>query len=81
LHSHISARRKNIIQNRGSRSVTVQESGTSWVRRLTRRSPSTVIYIDRITAVEVTSAAARRRKERTLTPGLPQAHSGRSVLN
>ncbi len=45
----------------------VQENGTGWVRRLTRRSPSTVIYIARITAVEVTSAVARRRKSRTLT--------------
>ena len=45
----------------------VQETGTSWVRRLTRRSPSTVIYIARITAVEVASAVARRRKDRTLT--------------
>ena len=45
----------------------VQETGTSWVRRLTRRSPSTVIYIAHITAVEVTSAVARRRKGRTLT--------------
>jgi uncharacterized protein len=45
----------------------VQETGTSWVRRLTRRSPSIVIYIAHITAVEVTSAVARRRKGRTLT--------------
>jgi len=45
----------------------VQETGTSWVRRLTRRSPSTVIYIAHITAVEVTSAVAHRRKGRTLT--------------
>jgi predicted nucleic acid-binding protein len=45
----------------------VIETGTAWVRRLTRRSPSTVIYIARITAVEVTSAVARRRKDRTLT--------------
>jgi predicted nucleic acid-binding protein len=45
----------------------VIETGTAWVRRLTRRSPSTVIYIARITAVEVTSAVARRRKGRTLT--------------
>jgi uncharacterized protein len=37
------------------------------VRRLTRRSPSTVIYVARITSVEVTSAVARRRKGRTLT--------------
>jgi hypothetical protein len=31
----------------------VQETGTSWVRSIARRSPSTVIYIARITAVEV----------------------------
>jgi uncharacterized protein len=40
----------------------VQETGTAWVRRLTRRTPSTSIYIARITVVEVTSAIARRRK-------------------
>ena len=45
----------------------VNEDGTAWVRRMTRRSPSTVIYITRTTAVEVTSAAARRRKGRALT--------------
>jgi uncharacterized protein len=45
----------------------VREGGTGWVRRLTRRNPSTVIYIARITAVEVTSAVARRRKGKTLT--------------
>jgi uncharacterized protein len=44
----------------------VQETGTSWVRRLTRRRPSTIIYVAHITAVEVTSAVARRRKGRTL---------------
>jgi uncharacterized protein len=46
----------------------VQETGTSWVRGITRRSPSTVIYIARITAVEVPCAIARRRKGRTITP-------------
>ena len=46
----------------------VQETGTSWVRGITRRRPSTVIYIARITAVEVPCAIARRRKGRTLTP-------------
>jgi predicted nucleic acid-binding protein len=46
----------------------VLETGTAWVRRLTRRSPSTVIYIAHITAVEVTCAVARRRKGKTLTP-------------
>ena len=45
----------------------VQETGTSWVRGITRRSPSTVIYIARITAVEVPCAIARRRKGKTLT--------------
>ncbi len=45
----------------------VAEAGTPWVRRLTRRSPATVIYIARITTVEITSAVARRRKGRTLT--------------
>jgi predicted nucleic acid-binding protein len=44
----------------------VIETGTTWVRRL-RRNPSTVIYIARITAVEVTCAVARRRKGKTLT--------------
>jgi predicted nucleic acid-binding protein len=32
------------------------------VRRLTRHDPSTIIYLARITVVEVTSAVARRRK-------------------
>jgi predicted nucleic acid-binding protein len=45
----------------------VQETGTSWVRGITRRSPSTAIYIARITAVEVPCAIARRRKGKTLT--------------
>ncbi len=45
----------------------VIETGTAWVRRITRRSPSTVIYIAHITAVEVTCAVARRRKGKTLT--------------
>jgi predicted nucleic acid-binding protein len=46
----------------------VQEVGTAWVRGVTRRRPSTWIYIAHITAVEVTCAVARRRKGRTLTP-------------
>ena len=41
----------------------VQETGTSWVRGITRRRPSTHIYIAIITAVEVTSAVARRRAQ------------------
>jgi predicted nucleic acid-binding protein len=45
----------------------VQETGTAWVRRLTRRSAGNRIYLARITAVEVTAAVARRRKGKTLT--------------
>ena len=45
----------------------VIETGTGWVRRLTRHNPSTVIYIAHITAVEVTCALARRRKGKLLT--------------
>lgn len=51
----------------------VQETGTAWVRGITRQRPGTVIYIARITAVEVTCAVARRRQGRTLTP--PRASS------
>ena len=40
----------------------VQETGTAWVRRLHASKPIHVIYIARITAVEVTSAVARRRR-------------------
>jgi uncharacterized protein len=39
----------------------VRETGTPWVRGITRRRPSTHIYVALITAVEVTSAFARRR--------------------
>jgi predicted nucleic acid-binding protein len=45
----------------------VQETGTARVRRLTRRNPSTIIYIAHITTVEVTCAIARRRKGRTIS--------------
>ena len=51
----------------------VLETGTAWVRGLTRQSPSRLIYIAHITAVEVTCAVARRRKGKTLTP--PRASS------
>jgi uncharacterized protein len=44
----------------------VIETGTAWVRSLTRHEPATVIYIAHITAVEVTCAVARRRKGKTL---------------
>jgi uncharacterized protein len=39
----------------------VQETGTAWVRRLTRRGNPAPIYLAGITAVELTSAVARRR--------------------
>ena len=39
----------------------VRETGTAWVRGITRRRSSTYIYVALITAVEVTSAIARRR--------------------
>jgi predicted nucleic acid-binding protein len=45
----------------------VQEDGTTWVRRLTRRSVGNPIYLARITTVEVTAAVARRRKGKTLS--------------
>jgi predicted nucleic acid-binding protein len=51
----------------------VLETGTAWVRGITRQNPSKVIYIAHITAVEVTCAIARRRKGKTLTP--PRASS------
>lgn len=46
----------------------VLEIGTAWVRGVTRRNPSKVIYVANITAVEVTCAVARRRKGGTLPP-------------
>src|SRR5262245_56194791 len=45
----------------------VNENGTAWVRRLTRKGRPAPIYRARITTVEVTSAVARRRKGGTLT--------------
>jgi predicted nucleic acid-binding protein len=51
----------------------VQETGTPWVRGITRRRPSTVIYIARITTVEVSCSIARRRKGKSLMP--PRASS------
>ena len=45
----------------------VEEDGTAWVLRLTRRKSGRRIYLARITTVEVTAAVARRRKSQTLT--------------
>src|SRR5262249_8824775 len=39
----------------------VRETGTAWVRGITRRRSSSDLFIALITAVEVTSAIARRR--------------------
>lgn len=46
----------------------VQETGTPWVRGITRRRPSTVVYIARITTIEVSCSIARRRQGKSLTP-------------
>jgi uncharacterized protein len=46
----------------------VRETGTGWVRRLTRRGQPDPIYLARITAVDLTSAVARRRASGTPTP-------------
>ena len=46
----------------------VRETGTGWVRSLTRRGQPDPIYLARITAVEVTSAVARRRPTGNPTP-------------
>jgi uncharacterized protein len=54
----------------------VIETGTAWVRGITRHRPATVIYIAHITAVEVTCAVARRRKG---TPPLATARAS-SIL-
>ena len=45
----------------------VQETGTAWVRRVTRHGRPDRIYLARITAVETASAATRRRRGGSLT--------------
>src|SRR5271157_1904761 len=45
----------------------VQETGTAWVRRVTRHGRPDRIYLARITAVEMASAVARRRRGGSLT--------------
>jgi len=45
----------------------VQETGTAWVRRVTRHGRPDRIYLVRITAVEMASAVARRRRGGSLT--------------
>jgi uncharacterized protein len=51
----------------------VRETGTGWVRRLTRRGQPDPIYLVRVTAVEVTSAVARRRAAGNPTPARAQS--------
>jgi uncharacterized protein len=46
----------------------VRETGTGWVRGLTRRGQPDPIYLARITAVEVTAAVVRRRAAGNPTP-------------
>ncbi len=51
----------------------VQEAGTRWIRDLTRRGQPDLLYLARITTVELTSAVARRRRGGSLT--VPRARS------
>jgi uncharacterized protein len=46
----------------------VEEVGTSWVRGITRRETDAYVYIASVTPVEVTSAIARRRRGKSLSP-------------
>ncbi len=49
----------------------VRESGTGWVQGLAHPRAGNLIYLARITAVEVCAAIARRRRTGTIAP--PQA--------
>jgi predicted nucleic acid-binding protein len=46
----------------------VHESGSAWVRSLTRVKTAHTLYIARITAVEITSAITRRQRAGSLSP-------------
>src|SRR5208337_4580589 len=46
----------------------VSESGSAWVRSLTRAKAAHTLYIARITAVEITSAITRRQHGGSLSP-------------
>jgi predicted nucleic acid-binding protein len=46
----------------------LQETGTAWIRSLSRRGTTDPIYVARITAVEVCSAVARRAHSGSLPP-------------
>ena len=45
----------------------IPEIGTTWIQALTARSPGHMLFISRITAVEMMSAIARRQRESRLT--------------
>ncbi len=48
----------------------VFESGSQWIIQLFDSIPSKVLYTSRITHVEVVSAISRRRRARTIPPGV-----------
>ena len=48
----------------------VFESGSQWIIQLFDAVPSNVLYTSRITHVEVVSAISRRRRVRTIPPGV-----------
>jgi predicted nucleic acid-binding protein len=54
----------------------IREAGTDWVRSLTHRGAGNQLYLARITAVEVTSAVARRRRG-----GSPSPSQASSILH
>ncbi len=60
----------------------VSESGSDWVRSLTRAKAAHTLYIARITAVEIISAITRRQRGGSLSPaqaGAILAHFRRNL--
>jgi len=60
----------------------VSESGSAWVRSLTRAKAAHTPYIARITAVEITFAITRRQRGGSLSPaqaGAILAHFRRNL--
>jgi uncharacterized protein len=57
-----------------------QETGTSWVRSLSRRGTSDPIYLARITAVDICSAVARRARAGGLPPPVPLARFRKHLM-
>ena len=58
----------------------VVETGTPWVRRLTRRGKPEPIYLVRITTVEVAAVARRRRRRRRQNGNITAARAS-SILS